>query len=648
MNEPIDDKVTEPAGTSLRGRHILVTRPAAQAEALCAEIERRGGIALRLPLLSVEAVGDAALERLAASADADWWIFTSSNAVRFAAQVQGLAWPAQIAAVGAATAHALESAGHPVQAVPSHSYSSAALLELPPMQAVSGSRVVIVTGEEGLPTLADSLGARGAKVEVLPVYRRVRVPYSEAELAAAIERSELLVLTSGDALQHLLESIQDDAVRARLLSLPVVVPSVRVLELATAAGFEREPILPDSMSDAALVQALERWAAPTEPAPQSPMPEPKPIPEKPATSPSQAPSQTRAPAPAPAKPAPTGRRGVLGLFVGLGWLVLLLLITVVAYGGWMAWQFREQTLDALDAQQTLLSRTSRDATGAAAQLRQLETRQSDLGQTQRRFGSELETMRKRFDDTEKMLAEIAESVRGGRTDLQLVAVEQLLFIANERLQLARDVPAAARALDLADRRLAVLADPRLFKVREAIAAEKRALASLPAADRASAALALSSLIVQVPNLPLARSRPDNYQAGSPAEVAAAQDLPWWRLAWQRMGLALSSVFTLRRSDAPIEPLLAPEQRELVQTILLLKLEATRAALLGGNTGQFRESLTSAIDWLRARYALSDPAVASAIDELQAQQQLELEPPLPDLTGSLTALRGVMEAPSPRQ
>ncbi|MDT0497813.1 uroporphyrinogen-III C-methyltransferase [Algiphilus sp. W345] len=644
MNEPIDGKATEPADTSLLGRRILVTRPAAQAEALCAEIERRGGTALRLPLLSVEAVGDTALQRLAANTEADWWIFTSSNAVRFAAQAEGLAWPAQIAAVGAATAHALESAGHPVQAVPSHSYSSAALLELPPMQAVSGSRVVIVTGEEGLPTLADSLRARGAKVEVVPVYRRVRVPYGEAEIAAAIERSDLLILTSGDALQHLLESIQNDAVRARLLRLPVVVPSVRVLELATAAGFEREPILPNSMSDAALVQALERWGAPTEPAPQSPMTEPNPIPEKPITSPPPPASQSRAPAPA----APAGRRGVLGFFVGLAWLVLLLLTAVVAYGGWMAWQFREQALDALDAQQTLLSRTSRDATGAGAELRQLETRQGDLGQTQRKFGSELETMRQRFDDSEKMLAEISESVRGGRTDLQLVAVEQLLFIANERLQLARDVPGAARALDLADRRLAVLADPRLFKVREAIAAEKRALASLPAADRASAALALSSLIVQVPNLPLARSRPDNYQVGSPADVGTAQDMPWWRVAWHRMGLALSTVFTLRRSDAPIEPLLAPEQRELVQTILLLKLEATRAALLGGNTGQFRESLTSAIDWLRARYALSDPAVASAVDELQAQQQLELEPPLPDLTSSLTALRGVMEAPSPRQ
>jgi len=548
--------------------------------------------------------------------------------------------------VGAATAHALESAGHPVQAVPSHSYSSAALLELPPMQAVSGSRMVIVTGEEGLPTLADTLGERGATVEVIPVYRRIRVPYTDTEIAAAIERSDLLVLTSGDALQHLLESIGDDAVRARLLSLPVVVPSVRVLELATAAGFEREPILPDSMSDAALVQALERWGAPTESAPQSPMPEPiskpDPTPEKPAAPP----SQTRAPN--PAKAAPTERRGVLGFFVGLAWLVLLLLVAVVAYGGWMAWQFREQALDALDAQQTLLSRTSRDATGAGAELRQLENRQGDLGQTQRKFDTELNTLRTRFDDSEKMLAQVSESVSGGRTDLQLVAVEQLLFIANERLQLARDVPGAARALNLADRRLAVLADPRLFKVREAIAAEKRALASLPAADRASAALALSSLIVQVPSLPQARSLPDDYQAGSSAQAAATPDTPWWRVATQRIGTALSTVFTLRRTDAPVQPLLAPEQRELIQTILLLKLEATRAALLGGNTGQFRESLTSTIDWLRARYALSDPAVASAVDELQAQQQLELEPPLPDLTSSLTALRGVMEAPSPRQ
>ena len=107
MNEPDQDQIqaAQPTATSLAGRSILVTRPAAQAEALCSEIEHRGGTAVRLPLLSVEAVGTPALERLAANAEADWWIFTSSNAVRFAALADDLAWPAQIAAVGAAVSY---------------------------------------------------------------------------------------------------------------------------------------------------------------------------------------------------------------------------------------------------------------------------------------------------------------------------------------------------------------------------------------------------------------------------------------------------------------------------------------------------------------------------------------------------------------
>lgn len=608
----------------LEGRRILVTRPAAQADSLCEQIASLGGIPQRLPLLAIEACEGDAVERLLAAGNADWWIFTSANAVRHSGLGSGAHWPERIAAIGAATARALEAEGHPPSLVPSHRFSSEALLDLPPMHQVGGQRIVIVTGENGLTTLADTLRERGADVETIAVYRRVPVAHPPALLRTEIEPSDLVVLTSGDALQQLLDAVGDGPLRQSLLSKPVVVPSRRVLEQAQAAGFEDRIIVPDSMSDAAILQALLQWAPPTDHSPAMP--------------------ESTASAPAPA-PAPSPRHGgVLRFFVGLAWLVLLALIAAAAYGTWSAWQFRAQMLEALDAQQTLLSRATRDSSGVGAELQDTRRRLGDLAQSQRQQTQSLSEFERRLEQTGQKLTQLSESLQGGRFGMQLAEVEQVLFLASERLQLAGDVASAQRALGLADRRLAALSDPRVFKLRQAIANDQRALSSVPKVDRAAAALALSSLISQAPWLPLVGEVPDRYEA---TDVAPDVDeTRWWRRAWQRIAESVLGIVRIQRKSAPIEPLLAPEQQGLVQTILLLKLEGTRAALLSGDTRQFRVGLRSTIDWLRTQYRQTDPAVASAIAELQAQQDLELSPPLPDLSASLEALAALRTPPSP--
>ena len=134
---------------SLAGLRVLVTRPAHQADSLCRMIEARGGKALRLPLLSIEPVTSAAVERqLHAARGYDWWIFTSTNAVQQARRLLPADWPAQLAAVGAATAAALESAGRDIT-TPQGAYSSEALLALPQFQQVRGQNILLVTGEGG-------------------------------------------------------------------------------------------------------------------------------------------------------------------------------------------------------------------------------------------------------------------------------------------------------------------------------------------------------------------------------------------------------------------------------------------------------------------------------------------------------------------
>lgn len=250
----------EPDAARLDGLTVLVARPAAQAETLCRLIEAAGGAVIRLPMQAIAAVPDAAAAaaELAAHRDAARWLFTSTNAVEHAAALCPPPWPA-LGAVGSVTAAALTRlTGAPV-IVPPAGDGAAALLAHPALAEIAGQRLLIVTGEDTLPILEDGLRARGARVRVLPVYRRVAVRHSPDAVAAALAAADIALVPSGEALRQLVESTPPEA-RPRLLRLPLAVPSSRVVETARALGFVHEPLLPARVHDAAWLDTLWRHA----------------------------------------------------------------------------------------------------------------------------------------------------------------------------------------------------------------------------------------------------------------------------------------------------------------------------------------------------------------------------------------------------
>lgn len=227
---------------SLQGALILVTRPVAQAEALCGLIEQRGGLALRFPALEIRpvVVERSALEQALAG---DWLIFTSANAVDFALQAfdgkMPLSESLRLAAVGQTTADALQQAGLKVACVPCGEFSSEGLLAEAAMQQVSGQRIAIVRGVGGREKLAQSLGERGAEVVYLEVYRRCRPEIDNTPVLQALREGRLsaCTVTSGEALENLLLMLPDSAGKA-LRGVPLIVVSDRIRQLAQQLDFE--------------------------------------------------------------------------------------------------------------------------------------------------------------------------------------------------------------------------------------------------------------------------------------------------------------------------------------------------------------------------------------------------------------------------
>jgi len=228
---------------------VLVTRPAAQAEAWVASLRGHGIDAVALPLIDIAAPADpaavhAAWHTLAARALV---VFVSPNAAQqfFALQPAGAGWPSGVvaAAVGPGTSAVLREGGVPAQALvepPADAarFDSEALWAQLAAREWAGRSVLVVRGDGGREWLADTLRTHGASVDFVAAYRRV-APRLDGErrqrLDAALARpgEHLWFFSSGEAIEQLCRACP----QARWGEAAAIVTHPRIAERARDCGF---------------------------------------------------------------------------------------------------------------------------------------------------------------------------------------------------------------------------------------------------------------------------------------------------------------------------------------------------------------------------------------------------------------------------
>lgn len=264
------DRATDATGAApLAGRHVLVTRPAERADALCARLATDGATVHHAPLIAIEPLPATAAQRaLAQDLDRfDVVIVTSRNAVQHGLPLLASFWPQwpvgqRWLAVGAATAAAL--AVHGIAAQAPADARSEGLLALPVLTAIAGRRVLLLTGEGGRGLLEETLAGRGAQVARLAVYRRVPTPGPVAAIdafrdtlpAAVAAGARAALVTSSEALQNLLGL----APWLPASDVLLVVASARIARQARAAGIAHVRDA-NGADDAHMLDALHAWAA---------------------------------------------------------------------------------------------------------------------------------------------------------------------------------------------------------------------------------------------------------------------------------------------------------------------------------------------------------------------------------------------------
>lgn len=227
------------ANLNLAGIRIVVTRPVVQSQNLCNLIQQHGGHPICLPALCIEPILDPTSAIHLLGQHWDVIIYTSVNAVRFAANLN-ISNPIakMIAAIGVSTAKELTRTGCTPNLIPEQ-YSSEGILELPELVQPTGMKILIVRGVGGRNLLSEVLIARGAKVSIAEVYKR---SFPEMQVDSILTNWEedmyIIMATSGEILDNIIALLGPTRYRKLLDSL-IIVASERLQQYAETLGFSK-------------------------------------------------------------------------------------------------------------------------------------------------------------------------------------------------------------------------------------------------------------------------------------------------------------------------------------------------------------------------------------------------------------------------
>jgi len=245
---------------------IIITRPAHQARALVEGIKAAGGDVVLFPTLDIlahplEQEDKALIQQINRY---DIIIFISPNAVEHGLNqiqtVSVLPGSAQLATIGQSSAKSLfNRLGKQPDIVPTGSFNSEGLLETEALQDVTNKNILIIRGDGGREHLRQTLQQRGATVDYLSVYQRIKPASDNSELEQHLQNNQIavIVITSAEGLKNLVEMVTEKQ-RKLLLQVPLLLINPRLVATAKKLGFKSDLFIATQASDDAIIKTLQQ------------------------------------------------------------------------------------------------------------------------------------------------------------------------------------------------------------------------------------------------------------------------------------------------------------------------------------------------------------------------------------------------------
>src|SRR6185369_8551747 len=315
-------------------------------------------------------------------------------------------------------------------------------------------------------------------------------------------------------------------------------------------------------------------------------------------------------APAQAQPQLQGvllPRGVMYLFLAVTALALALSA--------MLWQ-------KLSTIQEQLARQSQEAGGNAIEARALARQAQEVARETAARQALTDTRLGEVALQRTQVEELIQSLSRSRDENLVVDIESALRLAQQQAQLTGSAEPLLAELRSADKRLERAAQPRLQRVRAAVARDIDRIRAASVTDVPGLLVKLDELARSVDELPLANAVANAGAPATPRKQNAPARVQWWEGVLADIREEARSLVRVSRVDQPEAVLLAPEQAFFLRENLKFKLLNARLGLLARQTDSARADIAAATMALRKYF---DPAarrtqVATALLQ-QVQGQL---------------------------
>ncbi len=246
-------------------------------------------------------------------------------------------------------------------------------------------------------------------------------------------------------------------------------------------------------------------------------------------------------------------------------------------------------------------------------------------------------LERRYDQLQAGFEHLRDQSEGGRGAWARAELEYVIRLAMQHLEIERDPTAALLALRSVERRLREYGEPLYGPVIERVGRDIAALEAVSVPDLEGVVLTVDAIGNRIDGLPIAQ--PEGLEAPGKSRARdpgfAGVD---WSAMWRRVRDTFRSMVTVRREGRPELVLLTPREEMFVHLNAQLKLEGVRVAALRRDPRAYSSSLRNTRAWIESWYDTSDPTVSAILGELDALDAVDLDPSLPDISGSLRMLR----------
>jgi uroporphyrin-3 C-methyltransferase len=259
-------------------------------------------------------------------------------------------------------------------------------------------------------------------------------------------------------------------------------------------------------------------------------------------------------------------------------------------------------------------------------------------ETVRELGGKLSVLESKYAESQNQRAALEtlyQEMSSSRDQTALAEAEQMLMIAGQQLQLSANVKAALIAMQHADTRLQRLDRPALSGLRRSINQDIEKLRALPNIDETAINVRLDGLIAMVDVLPL--SQEVHPQEEKPLPIPVEKNNAWDKF-WSEFWAEAKQLVRIENTQKREMPLLSPTQTFFLRENLKIRLLSARLAVLSHEEVGYKRDLKTAEEWVKRYFDAESKEAVAMLATLKKLSSSNINIEMPDISGSLDAVR----------